>query len=157
IALVREAITDRARDNTPAHKEIYFFTDLQARTWRGLAKTTQGASTDRPSSIARELASIGEQAALVVVDLGQANVFNLAIESVSTSSAVVTIGHETFIDATLHNFSHDPRAKVRVELLVDNAVVAEQTVDVAAGGETSVRFTHRFSTACEHAVTIRTN
>lgn len=157
IALVHEATTDKAQHSMPGHSEVYFFTDLQARTWGELTKTTQAPGADKQSSIAAKLTSLGEQAALVVVDLGQADASNLVIESVSTSSAVATTSRETGINAVLHNFGSERRSTVRVELVVDDAVTSEQTVDVTAGSEASVHFTHRFSTAGEHAVTIRAN
>ena len=42
-------------------------------------------------------------------------------------------------------------------MLVDDAAVGEQTVDVAAGGESSLHFVHRFPSAGAHAVTMRTS
>ena len=42
-----------------------------------------------------------------------------------------------------------------VELLVDDEPVGEQTVDVPAGGEATVHFTHRFNSPGSHAVTLR--
>ncbi len=42
-------------------------------------------------------------------------------------------------------------------MLVDDAAVGEQTVDVAAGGESSLHFVHRFPSAGAHTVTIRTS
>ena len=142
ITLIREAIADKAKQNMPPRKEVYFFTDLQARTWGGLVKPTQTPNTDKQPSVAAEVASLGEQAALVVVDLGHADASNLAIEGVSTASAVVTTSRETGINAVLHNFSSERRSKVRVELVVDDAVTSEQTVDVTAGGEASVHLTN---------------
>jgi hypothetical protein len=155
IALIREAIADRAKQNMPPRREVYFFTDLQARTWEGLVKPTQTPDTDKQPSIAAEVASLGEQAALVVVDLGHVDASNLAIESVSTTSAVVTTSRETGVSAVLHNFSREASSKVRVELLVDDVATSEQTLDIAAGGEAAIHFTHRFSTAGEHTVTVR--
>jgi hypothetical protein len=155
IALIREAIADKAKQNMPPRREVYFFTDLQARTWGGLVKPTQTPSTDKQPSIATDLASLGEQAALIVVDLGHANPSNLAIESVSASSAVVTASRETSINAVLHNFGREPRSRVRVELGVDDVVTSEQTVDVSGDAEVPIRFAHRFSTAGEHTVTVR--
>jgi hypothetical protein len=155
IALIREAIADRAKQNMPPRREVYFFTDLQARTWEGLVKPTQTPDTDKQPSIAAEVASLGEQAALVVVDLGHVDASNLAIESASTTSAVVTTSRETGVSAVLHNFSREASSKVRVELLVDDAATSEQTLDIAAGGEAAIHFTHRFSTAGEHTVTVR--
>jgi hypothetical protein len=155
IALIRETIADKSQHNLPAPKEVYFFTDLQARSWATVADAKQAAGGDQQSSIATELVTIGEQAPVIVVDLGQAGASNLAIESISTSSPVVTIGHETGINALVHNFGHDPRSNVRLELFVDGAVSSEQAVDVAAGGETAVHFAHRFSTVGEHSVTVK--
>ena len=58
-------------------------------------------------------------------------------------------------DATLHQFGDQSRKQVRVEFLVDDAPVGEQTVDVPAGGDAPVRFTHRFREGGSHAVAVR--
>ncbi|HMC11835.1 MAG TPA: hypothetical protein VKH44_11115, partial [Pirellulaceae bacterium] len=42
-------------------------------------------------------------------------------------------------------------------MLIDDAAVGEQTVDVGAGGESSMHFAHRFPSAGVHTVTIRTS
>jgi hypothetical protein len=156
LALVQEAVT-KAPQNTPAHKEVYFLTDLQARTWGGLAKSAQPADSKKQSDVASAVASIAEQASLVVVDLGQANASNLAVTDVSASAAVVTIGRDTTLNAVVHNFGPEPHAKCRVEMLVDDAAVGEQMVDLATGGESSVHFVQRFPSAGARAVTVRTS
>ena len=154
LALVQEALTDKAPHSTPAHKEVYFLTDLQARTWGGLAKTAQPADAKKQSDIASTVASIAERASLVVVDLGQSNASNLAVTSLSASAAVVTKDRETGLNAVVHNFGPEPHVKCRVELLIDDAAVGEQTVDLGAGGESSVHFVQRFPSAGAHAVTV---
>jgi hypothetical protein len=156
LALVQEAVT-KAPQNTPAHKEVYFLTDLQARTWGGLAKSAQPADSKKQSDLASTIASIAERASLLVVDLGHTNASNLAVTNVSASAAVATIGRDTALDAVVHNFGSEPHAKCRVEMLIDDAAVGEQTVELAAGGESSVHFVQRFPSAGAHAVTVRTS
>jgi hypothetical protein len=156
LALVQEVLTDKAPHNTPAHKEVYFLTDLQSRTWGGLAKTAQAADAKKQSDIASAVASIAERASLVVIDLGQSNPSNLSVAGLSASAAVVTAGSDTGLDAVIHNFGPEPHAKCRVELLVDDATVGEQTVDLAAAGESTIHFSQRFPSAGAHVVTVRT-
>jgi hypothetical protein len=155
LALVQEALADKGPHNTPAHKEVYFLTDLQARTWGGLAKSAQPVDSKKPSDLASAVASIAERASLVVVDLGRTNASNLAITNVSASVSVVTIGRDTALDAVVHNFGPELHAKCRVELLIDDAAVGEQTVDLAAGGESPLHFVQRFPSAGAHVVTVR--
>jgi hypothetical protein len=157
LSLVHAALTDKATQSTPAHKEVYFLTDLQARTWGGLVKTAQAADPNKKSDIATTVASIAERASLVVVDLGAAKASNLAVTDLSATAAVVTSGRDIGFNAVLHNFGPEPRTQVRAELFVDDAAVGEQTVDVAAGSESPLHFVHRFPAAGAHAVTVRTS
>ena len=70
---------------------------------------------------------------------------------------MVTSGRDIGLNAVVHNFGRNSHAKCRVEMLVDDAAVGEQTVDLAAGGESSLHFVHRFPSAGAHAVTVRTS
>jgi hypothetical protein len=157
LALVREALADKGSHITPARKEVYFLTDLQARTWSGLTKTAQAADAKKQSDLAAAIATIAERASLAVVDFGQPNASNLAITTLSASSPMVTEGRDIGLNAVVHNFGQEPHPKCLVEMLVDEVAVAEKTVDLKAGGESSLHFVHRFPSAGTHTVTIRTS
>ncbi len=157
LAMVHEALTSKETRNTPDRKEVYFFTDLQFRTWGELAKLNQPAAGKKQSAILAAVVSISHGASLVVIDLGQANATNLAVTNFSTSDSIVTTGRDISFDATLHNFGHDAKAQCATELLVDDVPVGEQTVDIAAGSDASIHFTHRFQSAGSHTLTIRTS
>jgi hypothetical protein len=58
-------------------------------------------------------------------------------------------------DVTLRQFGAKPLSDCRVELLVDGMAVADQTINVPAGGEANVRFSHRFTTSGTHTVGVR--
>lgn len=157
LALVQEALADQASQSTPPHKEVYFLTDLQARTWAELAKTAKVADQKKQSDIATTVASIAERASLVLVDLGQSNASNLAVTNVTASAAMVTSGRDIGFNAVVHNFGRQPHTTCQVELLVDDTAVAEQTVELAAGAESSLHFVHRFSSVGAHKLTVRTS
>jgi Aerotolerance regulator N-terminal/von Willebrand factor type A domain/CARDB len=156
LALVQEALNEKGAHNMPARKEVYFLTDLQARTWSGVVKKEQAADA-KQSRIAAAITSIGERASIFAIDLGQPNASNLAVTNLSLSSAVVTVGREIGVNAVVHNFGQETHTKSRVEMLVDDVDVGEQAIDVAAGSESAIHFTHRFQTTGDHVVTIRTS
>jgi hypothetical protein len=155
LALVNEALAEKAPYNTPARKEVYFLTDLQARTWGDLAKAAQSAAETKRSDSATAVASIAQRASLVVVDLGQEKASNLAVTNLSPSDSVVTSGRDIGFDATLHNFGQERQAQCRAELLIDDVAVGEQMVDVAAESDASVHFVHRFPSVGPHMVIVR--
>jgi hypothetical protein len=157
LALVREALAHNGSHHIPARKEVYFLTDLQARTWGGLVKPANAADIKEPTDNMAALSQIAERASLVVVDLGQPHASNLAITKISSSAVIVTIGRDTGLDAVIHNFAQEAHPKCRFEMLIDDAAVGEQTVDLTAGGETSLHFVHRFPSAGAHTVTVRTS
>jgi hypothetical protein len=157
LALIREALADKAPHITPSRKEVYFLTDLQDRTWGELTKTARRVGAKEQSDLLTAVASIAELASLVVIDLGQPNASNLAITNLSTSAPIVTVGRDIGLNVVVHDFGQEAYPKCRVEMLIDDAEVAEQTVDLAAGGESSLNFVHRFPSAGAHTVTIRTS
>ncbi|MEO7402789.1 MAG: hypothetical protein ABIU95_03875, partial [Burkholderiales bacterium] len=67
----------------------------------------------------------------------------------------MTPSREISFDAMLHQFAQEPRSRCNVEFLVDGAPTSEQIVDVSAGGDATVHFTHRFAAAGSHAVCVR--
>jgi aerotolerance regulator-like protein/VWA domain-containing protein/CARDB protein len=155
LALIQDALADKAPRTAPTRKEIYFLTDLQTRTWSGLTTTTKPENAKKPSDVGALVGSLAERASLVIVDLGSADASNLAVTNLSASAAVVTSGPEIGVNAVVHNFGREPRAKCRVEMLVDDTVVGEQSVDISAGGESLVHFLQRFQSAGAHVVKVR--
>jgi hypothetical protein len=77
------------------------------------------------------------------------------VTELRSTSSFVTAGQEVAFDATLHEFGDQSRKQVRVEFLVDDSPVGEQTADVPAGGDATVHFTHRFREGGSHAVAVR--
>ena len=145
-----------------AQYEVYFFTDLQRSTWQDVepdASVGKGDATSNPSPPASQintrLTTLAERAAVTVMDVGQVEATNLAVTRAAPSEPFVTTEREVSFAATLQQFGQQPRPACRVELLVDNVPVAQNTVDVPAGGEASVRFTHRFNTPGDHTVEAR--
>jgi hypothetical protein len=80
---------------------------------------------------------------------------NLAVTHIMSPEPFVIAGRQIVFEATLRQFGTEPRQSCTVELNVDDVPVGEQTADVPAGGETTVRFTHRFTAPGNHAVTVR--
>jgi hypothetical protein len=123
-------------------QEIYFVSDMQRLTWEA-------------DLVAAQLSEVAKNATLSAIDVGVPQAANLAVTDVRSSVSYVTVGQEIAFDATLHEYGDQLRKKVRVEFLVDDTPVGEQMVDVPAGGDASVRFTHRFRDAGSHAVAVR--
>lgn len=157
LALINDALADKSAKGTPTNKEVYFLTDLQARTWGEFTKNLQPANATKPSDLSAAVTSLTKRASTTIVDLGAANASNLAIADISASSAVVTSGRAVGVNATLLNFGGQSYPECRVELLVDGATVGEQSINAKPGSESAIHFDHRFQSAGPHAVTIRTS
>jgi hypothetical protein len=141
LSLVQQVLATQATDqSTPQRNEVYFFSDLQQSTWQ--LETTL-------------IAALAQRAALFVVDVGQPNAANLAVTHLAASEPFVTVNRDVAWEVTLRQFGAQPLPDCRVELLVDDAAVGEQTIDVPAGGEASVQFSHRFTTAGNHSLAVR--
>lgn len=156
VALIQQSIApDKTSGILPAQKEVYFFTDLQRSTWQQSTNNTQSAIRNPKSEIDSILSALAQKASLTIIDLGQPQAVNLAVTNLFTTDSFVTPGRDVSFDATLHQFAQEPRKQCIVEFLVDDVPVGEQTVDVPAGGDATVRFTHRFQAAGSHAICVR--
>ncbi|MEX2185888.1 MAG: BatA domain-containing protein [Pirellulales bacterium] len=122
-------------------QQVTTFSDLQRSTW-------ESASTEQFDKLA-------EQASFSAVDVGTPNTANLAVTDLRAAAAFVTVGVEIPFDATLHEFGNEPRKDCAVEFLVDEIPIRRQTIDVPAGGDATLRFSHRFRTPGSHIVAVR--
>jgi hypothetical protein len=139
MSLVHQTLEQPRRQNN-LRQEVHFFTDLQRATW---------------TNSTAELSKLAQAAEVYVVDLGQPATWNTAVTSFSASETIVLVDQPTVFDVNLHQFGQKPRKQCVVELLVDDVPVAEQSVDIAAGADCSLRFTHRFRSPGWYKVAVR--
>jgi hypothetical protein len=182
LTLIEDAIKQGQADRRlAARHEVYFFTDLQRKTWSSGSHAPRGnplpsrsrgdgasdSATTQSVGIVRshaergnealndQITALSKQTAIALIDIAEPNSVNLAITSLRASSPFVTTNRETTFDVTLHQFADQPRRQCVIELLVDGERVGEQTVDVAAGSDAVARFTHRFQSPGQHAIEAR--
>ncbi len=150
VAEVRKLIAAAGRDSPRlVHADVYFISDMQRASW--MPASGSAAKADLESRIA-ELASV---ARLHVIDLGQPDVDNLAVTGLQLHAPLVSVGRSVDLTATLRDFGHEARKQQPVDLVVDGRAAGRNYVDVPAGGEATVQFSHRFETPGVHAVEIR--
>ncbi len=139
-----EAILRQAKDREPrlTQRQVIFFTDLGKTTW-GDANT---------ADCRERLGRIAELARLSLVDMGEPGEENLAITRLEAGEPISTLATETTFRAEIQSFSSQDQPRQSVEFFVDGVRVAEQTVDVAAGGRAGATFAYKFETAGEHVV-----
>jgi hypothetical protein len=163
LRLVDEALTAKVKDRKlPEQQEVFFFTDLQQIDWasddqnRSGAGSVKGNPTSDDKKSASQLAALAQKVPVTVIDVAQPSATNLAVTQLSTSDPFVTPGRDVTFDVVLHQFGQAPVSKCRAEFLVDGIAAGEQTADIPAGGDASLRFTHRFTSPGTHTVSIRT-
>ncbi len=132
-----------------ARHEVYFLTDLGRVGWMPKLSAAAAAGFRKRS---KELA---ESAALVVIDLGQADAENVALTGLQSLQPMVTVARDVVLQATLKNFGRQPITGQSVELWVDGRHLERQQVDLVPGKEASVAFSCRFETPGDHLVEIR--
>jgi hypothetical protein len=130
--------------------EVYFLTDLGRTSWEPDFESSAAQEAFRDRS--RQLA---EQAAVVMVDLGQPDAANTALTDLRLSSALATVGRYVNLEATVKNFGPQPLAQKVLHLVIDDRPVADDTLDIDAGGTATVAFSHQFDTPGEHTVEVR--
>jgi len=139
-------------------REVYFLTDLQRSTWTG----------QPAGNLTETMQRIQNRARVVLVDVGQDNVSNLAVTSLTLASPLATTGTVIPVTATLHNYGGDQPRPVKVELLAGKAraaagdqpfalrVVDQQQMTVPPGqAGVTVSFPYTFTSPGEYALQVR--
>ncbi len=146
LAKVSDVIQAAAREQSRlTQHEVYFLSDLGRNTW-------VPAITDK--EISAQLERLAQQANLWVVDLGQATTDNFAVGLLASSQQYATTMGEIPFCANIRSYARE-RQRRTIELLVDGERMANESIDVAPGGEATVNFRHRFETPGDHAVEVR--
>lgn len=147
LARVQEMVRSTAAESTRLEQhEVYFLTDLGRTTWEAAVSESGHART--------QLGQLANDAALWLVDLGQAATENFAVAELRTSQPLLTTAMEIPIEATIRSYANRVAQKT-VELRVDGERMSEQSLEIPAGGEASVTFKHRFDSSGDHAIEVR--
>ena len=126
-------------------KKVCFFTDVGRTTWEESAtETCQG-----------HVVRLAEKASLVLFDVGQSDVENLAITAMDVRESLVTIARDITVDVEVQNLGRSDRTDRRITFLVDDQKVHSDKIDVSAGGRASVSLAYRFETPGEHKIEAR--
>lgn len=141
-----ETILRQAEQSQPrlVRKQVIVFTDLQQQTW--------GEVTSADSRV--RLARLEKLATLSLVDLGESGVSNLAVARLEASQPLVTTRGEVTLSAEIQSYARQDAPRQAVEFLVDGQRIADERVDVPAGGQTTVSTSHRFETPGDHVVEV---
>jgi hypothetical protein len=149
LAAVERLLGDaRREDPRLTRHEVFFLTDLGRAGWAP-------GSSRAAAEIRRRAQSLSAAAKLFVIDLGQPSADNLALVDLRAEEPVATVARDVHLRSRVKNFGRAPQMRRGVELWVDGRPVAQQSVDLDAGGEKSVVFPHRFETPGDHAVEVR--
>jgi hypothetical protein len=132
----------------PIRQRVCFFTDLQQVTW------SEVNSTDCRERLGR----LTKLAALEVFDLGKPGMENHAVAqlAINSSAGGLAIAHAPVqIRAEIQSFARQDRPVQAVELLVDGQRIADERVNVPAGGRATVAVSHRFDSPGDHVIEAR--
>jgi hypothetical protein len=144
-----EQILQSAEHSGLVRSEVYFFTDLGRNSWVPDLKDAEAAD------YRRRLERLAQEASLVVIDLDPNRGENLAVTGIAANEPFATTAREATFSAQVRNFGTQPRNHHLVELHVDGQRIKEAYVDVTAGEQTPISFSHRFDTPGDHVVEVR--
>jgi len=96
-----------------------------------------------------------EAFALVVTDLGQSGAENMAVADIRCPQSLVTTAGSVVIEADVKNLGRQERTGVSVVLAVAGRTVAQQRVDLPAGGRVPVAFSYRFDAPGDQVAEVR--
>ena len=130
--------------------EVYFLTDLGRATW-----LPQDMSAEQMASVRGQAQAISERAGIVLLDVGQTQADNLAIEQFTTGGNLVTMQQAVRLEAQIRNYGRQAQTRKRVEFLVDGVSVNEKFLDLEPGQSAGVVLDYRFETPGDHTVECR--
>ena len=145
-----QSVTDREAFGQHA---ITIFSDLGRTTW-GDASSGDVSAAGRDAQLAR-LAK-GGSIEVVAVENKDGSRPNTAVTDLTVSGPLATVATPTRFVATLRPFRTEPLLGQSVALWVDGIRVDQKTIDLPAGTDTQVAFTHLFAEAGPHAVRVQT-
>ena len=151
LALVDTVLKQSKKDHPGLeHHEVYFLTDLGKNSW--VPDVSNGEQT---TAFREQVERLSQEAALMVLDLGQSSSDNLAVTNLKPLESFATIGSDVTFETQVRNFGRQAHSRLLMELIVDGARVKEEHLDVGAGGDATISFTHRFETPGQHVVQVR--
>src|SRR5581483_5851658 len=140
LAKVEEIVVSARREYARLNREeIFFLTDLGRNTWVPDLRAASALAEFRDRSQRLAVA-----APLVVADVGQDGVDNVAVTGLRPLESFVTLARDATLEAELRNFGRLNRDRQRVELFVDGRRAGESQVDLPAGQNATVAFSYRF-------------
>ena len=137
-----------SKSGIPDQKEVYFISDFQRAGWIPRSNSQLTAFRSR-------MKEIGQDAKLVLVDLGKQGQENTAVTSLRTIGSHVALGRPVQFEATVQNFGRIPQNGRQLEFLVDNKLQATRRVNLVPGTSVSEVFSYTFSAGGEHRVEVR--
>ncbi len=125
------------------HK-VVFFTDLGLPTWQEmLAEAARAKFADL---------SVKAELFVELVEHGGAN--NAALTHLSAPEPWPAVGEQASLRAAVRNYGKTS-LRTTLELFVDGRSIGQQEVELAADGEETLAFSHRFAAAGQHVVEAR--
>jgi hypothetical protein len=138
---VAASAIDRTTEQVAAHN-VVLLSDLGRNTWT-IDPETQ-----------TQIESLAKRATLTLLDVGDAHRDNLAIVELEVEPALTLRQHQLEFVARVRGFGNLAGTSVIVELAVDGRHVDSQPIDLAAAGETEVRFSYSFVDEGAHTVEV---
>lgn len=145
-----EEVLARARREHPGLKraEVIFLTDLGRTCWLPELSSAEAQQFRERSR------RLGEEASLVVVDLGQDQAENVAITELRLEQPYATARRQITVLGEVRHFGRQAQHR-RLEWLVDGRRVGEETLQLEPGGRAAISLSHRFETAGNRVVEAR--
>lgn len=133
LQLVADIAERSAQDSAlPSQVRVLVLSDLGSDHWQSVVEGPER----------QLLEQLGKAFPLDIESLADETIANVAVTSLQPAALRTLVNEPLEIDASLRNFGSSKLEQLAVQLVVDGNTVASQRVDVAAGGEQQLRFSH---------------
>lgn len=130
-----------------AQKEVIIVSDLQSAMWNPEA-------ADQKRRLRELTMKIGSTARVSLINAGGIDSRNSAVTDLRTEGGSATIDQPVLLRCSVRSFGSSAVRDQVVELLVDGRLVDTRRIDVPAGVDLPVDFSHTFRSAGEHFVEV---
>ncbi len=149
LANVIQELNQSIRDHSKSQKcEVIFISDLQKSLWNPIPDLKQ-------KELNQQLDLLGQVCSLRIIDVGDEKLSNLAVTSLEQDDSFVVVDRPASFSVKVRNFGQQSVKEQFVELYVNGHLADSAQIDIPAGQDQVISFSHVFAFQGQHQLEVR--
>ena len=152
VALAMELAAQSANTSKQPHREVVIITDFQQVSWGEDDAPMRQRAAELVRNVSPKLPP-----KITLFHVGAEGRENICVETVELSRLLLGVKQNFTVRATLRNFGQEDREALHVQFRVDGKNKADTRIELPAGEQRQVLFTHTFDKPGSHVVEVATD